>query len=73
MKDYPSAIIAFKDVLARYAQGSKAPDALLKIGYCYVTLNDPANARIYFRKVIKNYPFSQTEVKAQAKLKELEK
>ena len=73
MKDYPNAIIAFKDIVARYAQGSKAPDALLKIGYCYVALNDPTNARIYFRKVIKNYPFGPTEVKAQAKLKELEK
>ena len=73
MTDYPNAIISFQDLVARYAQGSKAPDALLKIGYCHAALNDLANARIYFRKVIKNDPFSQAAVKAQAKLKELEK
>jgi len=73
MKDYPNAILAFKEVVRLYAERSKAPDALLKIGYSYLALDDPVNARNYLKRVIKNYPFSEAEAKARAKLKELEK
>lgn len=73
MKDYPVAIRAFKEVVTRYTERDKAPDALLKIGYSYIALKDPANARIFLKRVIKDYPFSETEAKARAKLKELKK
>jgi tol-pal system protein YbgF len=70
--DYVSAILAFKDVVTHYTEDDKAPDALLKIGYAYVALDDPSNARMFLKRVIKNYPFSSAEAKARAKLKELE-
>jgi TolA-binding protein len=37
-----------------------------------MALDDPNNARIFLKRVIKNYPFSEAEAKARAKLKELE-
>ena len=58
--------------MTRYAEETKAPDALLKMGYSYVALDDPTNARVFLKRVIKNYPFSEAESKARAKLKELE-
>jgi TolA-binding protein len=58
--------------VTRHPEGTKAPDALLKIGYAYVALDDPTNARVFLKRVVKNYPFSEAQSKAQAKLKELE-
>jgi tol-pal system protein YbgF len=72
IENFPSAILAFKEVVTRYGNENKAPDALLKIGYAYIALDDPNNARIFLKRVIKNYPFSEAEAKARAKLKELE-
>jgi len=58
--------------VTRYREKDKAPDALLKIGYSYVALKDSVNARIFLKRVLKDYPFSKAEAKARAKLKELE-
>ncbi len=71
-ENYPSAILAFKEVVTKYVKENKAPDALLKIGFAYVAMDDPRNARIFLKRVIKNYPFSEAEARARAKLKELE-
>ena len=71
-EDYPNAILAFKEVVTRHVEENKAPDALLKIGYAYIALDDPANARVFLKRVIKNYPFGESEAKARAKLKEIE-
>jgi len=72
IENYPSAILAFKEVVTVYGDRNKAPDALLKIGYAYLALDDPNNARFFLKRVIKNYPFSKAEVKAREKLKELQ-
>jgi len=58
--------------VTRYADKNKAPDALLKIGYAYMALDDPGKARVFIKRLIKNYPFSEAASKARAKLKELE-
>jgi tol-pal system protein YbgF len=71
-EDFPTAILAFQEVVTKYGNGNKAPDALLKIGFAYIALDDPGNARIFLKRVIKNYPFSEAEAMARAKLKELE-
>jgi len=49
MADYPNAILAFKRVITHYPERSKVPGALLKIGYSYMALDDPVNARIHFK------------------------
>ncbi len=69
--NYANALLAFKEVVTRYAEENKTPDALLKIGYTYVALDDPSNARVFLKRVLNNYPFSEVESKARAKLKEL--
>jgi tol-pal system protein YbgF len=71
-EDFPTAILAFQEVVTKYGNGNKAPDALLKIGFAYIALDDPENARIFLKRVVKNYPFSEAEAMARAKLKELE-
>ncbi len=72
IENFPKAILAFKEVVTKYPKENKAADALLKIGYAYNALDDPDNARTFLKRVITNYPFSDAEVKARAKLKELE-
>ena len=46
----------FRRVVERYASGNKAPDALVKIGFCYQRLGDAAAARDVLAQVIDIYP-----------------
>ncbi|MDD4071339.1 MAG: tetratricopeptide repeat protein, partial [Desulfobacterales bacterium] len=52
-------------------RGGKAPDAMLKVGYTYLNLDDPPKAKYYFKEVIKSYPFSSAAEKAELKLKRI--
>ena len=71
-KRFTDAVITFKKVIEEYPNGSKVPDAYLKIGYAYLALDDRINARIFLKEVIKNYPFSPASTKAEEKLKALQ-
>jgi TolA-binding protein len=49
------------------APGSaKAGDALLKIGLCHRRLRDEASARLSWQRVIREFPRSESAVKARA-------
>lgn len=71
MKTFPQAITAFKRVVDEYPNGGKVPDAMLKTGYAYLSIDDRASAKVYLKKVIKNYPFSPAGTKAEMMLKKL--
>ncbi|WP_097028286.1 tetratricopeptide repeat protein [Clostridium peptidivorans] len=43
-----------------------------QLGNCYKELNDNANALVYFKKVIKNYPSSQFVASAERMIKAIE-
>ena len=70
-KEYAEAIGLFKQVLEKYPQGSKVPDALLKIGLAYISTGDKKNARVYLKKTVSQYPFTPAGTKAEKKLKQL--
>lgn len=68
---YAQSILTFKDVLAKYPKHHKSSDALLKIGFAYDKLQDPANAKFYLQTLLDEYPKSEAAPKARAKLREL--
>lgn len=70
-KDYESAILSFQDVVDRYPAGDKAPDAMLKQGYAFQSLNDRKNAKVIYELLLTKYPRSTAAGKAREKLLEL--
>ncbi len=58
MGKYEEAIVAFEKVFS-FRQSNKDADAQLKLGLCYMRLNDTAKARVEFQKLIDNYPTSE--------------
>ena len=56
--DYQQAIVAFEKVFA-FTNSNKDDDAQLKLGLCYLKLNDRANARSEFEKLVNSYPTSE--------------
>lgn len=71
MKDYKGAITIFKQLVEKYPNGSKVPDALLKTAYAYISIGDDDNAREYLKRVVKTFPFSPSGEKAEKKLQSL--
>lgn len=72
-KDYAGALKQFRQVIEDYPSGSKVPDALLKIGFAYLSMGNKESAITYLKKVVANYPFSTAGVKAEERLKTLQK
>lgn len=66
---YEKAAEVFKELVATFPKADKVPDALLKTGYSYLSLDDANRADHYLKKVIKRYPFSPAAEKAQKKMK----
>ena len=71
LKNFSKAITTFQRIIGEYQDGSKVPDAMLKTGYAYLSVGDRENARIYLKKVVKNYPFSTAGTKAEMMLKKI--
>jgi tol-pal system protein YbgF len=69
---YADALAAFTKVVERYGGGSKAPDALLKIGLCYGRLGDSANARDVLSQLVAAYPRAEASKIAKRKLADLD-
>ncbi|MCG8424933.1 MAG: tol-pal system protein YbgF [Proteobacteria bacterium] len=57
-RDYRTALAEFRKVVTEYPRGNKVPDALLKMGYCYLALGDAARARSTLADVIERHPNS---------------
>ena len=57
-KNYPQAILAFKEVTGRFPKNAKAAAALLKIGMSYDRVGDPDNAIFYLRALVEDFPGS---------------
>lgn len=63
--NYASAILQFKDVLARYPKSNKVADSLLKITLCYSRLKDDANAQLHATVLFEDWPNSDAALKAR--------
>ncbi len=68
---YKQAIQVFTKLVKNYPKAEKVPDALLKTGYAYISLDNITRAELYLKRVIKKHPFSQAAGKAEIKLKKL--
>lgn len=70
MLDWPRAISMFQKVF-EFANSSKADDAQLKLGMCYMKTGQGALAKAEFRKLIERYPGSEYVPRAQKYLSEM--
>jgi len=71
IKDYRGSIVIFKQLIEKYPNGRKVPDALLKTAYAYLSINDTDNGREYLKTVVRKFPFSPAGEKAEKRLKAL--
>jgi tol-pal system protein YbgF len=70
-KKYEEAILGFEEVIKKYPQGNKLPDALLKQAFAFIALNDANSAKLLLQKIIERYPSSEQAEIALTKLKGL--
>jgi tol-pal system protein YbgF len=56
--NYQQAIAAFQNVFT-FSNSNKDDDAQLKLGLCYIRLNDEEQAKREFEKLVNNYPTSE--------------
>ncbi len=68
---YEKAIIAYEDVIKKYPDSNKRPDAILKQGLAFQELGDRIDARIILENLIRKYPKTEQAKIAEAKLKAL--
>ncbi|GEM_PF-5198001 len=66
--DFAGAVFLFKKMLNEYPQGNKVPDALLKIGYSYLFLNKPQDAKPFLERAAREYPSQPAGINAEKKL-----
>lgn len=55
-RQYVDALHEFEDVVHRFPDGNKTPEALLKIGLCHRRMGDLARAHLFFQRVSRQYP-----------------
>lgn len=58
-KEYALAAQSFGQYLQRYAGGKQVPIVLFRLGECFVSQNQPADAEKYFLEVVTRYPSSE--------------
>lgn len=69
--DYDKAKAHFQDLLKNHADNPKVPDALYKLGKLSALKGDRDRAKVYFDRVIKEFPDAQAAVLAKDYLKRL--
>lgn len=69
--NYQKAITAFEKVFT-FSNSNKDDAAQLKLGLCYMKLNDPAKARQELQKLIDNYPTSESVSLARRLLSQIQ-
>jgi TolA-binding protein len=70
-RNYDIALRAFQDLLDQYPNSSKAPDALLKIGYTHYELEQWDSARAALTQVQELYPDSTLSRLAENRLRSM--
>jgi tol-pal system protein YbgF len=70
--NYPVAVEAFQHLLTQFPQSEKAPDALLKLGYCQVELKQLPQAKVTLIAVGSKYPGSKAAGLAKERLRQIQ-
>lgn len=65
MRDYPKAILAYQEVIGKYAKSPKYPAALLKQGISFVIIGKKEAGRLVLNDVIKKFPNSAEAARAK--------
>jgi len=72
-KDFLGAADRYRVILDKYPQYSRTEETLLQLGNCLVATLNPDEARLYYVRLVKEYPNGKYFREAQARLKEIEK
>jgi len=70
--NYPVAVEAFQHLLTQFPQSEKAPDALLKLGYCRIELKQVPQAKATLTSVGSKYPGSKAANLAKERLRQMQ-
>lgn len=70
MKDYKSALVAYRELLKSHPRSDKAPDAMLNIAICQHSLKAVTQARETLKQLISKYPDSTAAASAKKLLAE---
>ena len=70
-EDLSGAMAAFREVVSRYPEGNKVPDALLKVGDCQRGLGDIEGARRSYQSIVERYPMAAAAAVAEDRLQAL--
>ena len=66
--NFAAALAAFEGLMREYPGTRKAPDALLKAGYCQFELKQAVAARATLNRVVQEFPDSPAAVEARSRL-----
>ncbi len=72
-KNYSRAAIEFKRALVLYSNSLKTPDAMLKLAFCKIRLNQFPEGKAVLKEVIDKYPSSIAASTARRKLEKVDK
>jgi tol-pal system protein YbgF len=70
--NYKVALEAFQHLLSQFPQSEKAPDALLKVGYCQLELKQAPAAKVTLESVVSKYPSSKAASLAKERLRRIQ-
>lgn len=69
MQQYPQAILAYQDVIAKHEGSSKYPAALLKQGISFITIGKEQAGKLQLNELIRKFPDSPEAQRARDFLK----
>ena len=72
-KDFTQAVREFRRVIERYPNGNKVPDALLKVGFSYLSLGSTEAGKQTLTQLQRSYPRHEAAVLAGARLADLDR
>ena len=71
-QNFPIALQSFETLLSQFPDSAKAPDALLKKGYCEIEMADVGAGQATLNQVINDYPGSDAARLAVSRLRALD-
>lgn len=71
-KDYPQALAQFSHIMIYFADNEFARQAMLKSADTYRAMQDIPQAKLFYRRVIKNHPNTTYAAKATEQLRRLQ-
>jgi len=70
-KRYAEAALEFRTTVEKFPSGNKAPDALVKLGYCLLAMGEQQKGREVLARVSETYPNTEAARLASDRLAEL--